>query len=65
MEDPRDVLAGSAYEILTPAFGGMVATLMRGVRTFGAVVAALGALVWPDPDPPSAAREIAELVPTS
>lgn len=60
-----DALAATAREIPTIAVGGITAARVRDVVTSGAHGVAVGTAVWEDPDPPSAAREIAELVHTS
>jgi thiamine-phosphate pyrophosphorylase len=60
-----DVLAATAREIPAIAIGGITAARVRDVMTAGAHGVAVVAAVWKDPDPPGAAREIAELVHTS
>ena len=60
-----DVLAATAREIPAIAIGGITAARVRDVMTSGAHGVAVVAAVWKDPDPPGAAREIAELVHTS
>ena len=57
-----DVLAATAREIPAIAIGGITATGVRDVMAAGAHGVAVVAAVWEDPDPPRAAREIAELV---
>lgn len=57
-----DVLAATAREIPTIAIGGITAARVLDVMTAGAHGVAVVAAVWKDPDPPRAAREIAELV---
>lgn len=54
-----DVLAATAREIPAIAIGGITAVRVRDVMATGAHGVAA---VWEDPDPPRAAREIAELV---
>jgi thiamine-phosphate pyrophosphorylase len=57
-----DVLAATAREIPAIAIGGITADRVRDVMATGAHGVAVVAAVWEDPDPPRAAREIAELV---
>ena len=54
-----DVIAVAAREVPAIAFGGITAARVRDVMAAGAHGVAV---VWDDPDPPRAAREIAELV---
>jgi thiamine-phosphate pyrophosphorylase len=60
-----DVLAAAAREIPAIAIGGITAARVRDVMAAGAHGVAVVAAVWMDPDPPGAAREIAELVHTT
>jgi thiamine-phosphate pyrophosphorylase len=57
-----DVLAATAREIPAIAIGGITAARVHDVMAAGAHGVAVVAAVWKDPDPPQAAREIAELV---
>lgn len=57
-----DVLAATAPEIPAIALGGTTAARVRDVMTAGAHGVAVVAAVRKAPDPPGAAREIAELV---
>jgi thiamine-phosphate pyrophosphorylase len=57
-----DVLEATAREIPAIAIGGITAARVRDVMAAGAHGVAVIAAVWKDPDPPRAAREIAELV---
>jgi len=57
-----DVCAATAREIPAIAIGGITAARVREVMAAGAYGVAVVAAVWEDPDPPGAAREIAELV---
>lgn len=57
-----DVLAATAREIPAIAIGGITADRVRDVMVAGAHGVAVVSAVWEDPDPPRAAREIAELV---
>jgi thiamine-phosphate pyrophosphorylase len=57
-----DVLAATAREIPAIAIGGITAARVRDVMAAGAHGVAVVAAVWKDPDPPVAARRIAELV---
>ena len=57
-----DVLAATAREIPAIAIGGITADRVRDVMAAGAHGVAVVSAVWENPDPPRAAREIAELV---
>ncbi|WP_148611487.1 thiamine phosphate synthase [Nocardioides rubriscoriae] len=57
-----DVLAAAAREIAAVAIGGITRDRVADVMATGAHGVAVVAAVWADPDPPRAAREIAELV---
>ena len=57
-----ELLAATAREIPAIAIGGITADRVRDVMAAGAHGVAVVAAVWMDPDPPGAAREIAELV---
>lgn len=57
-----DLLAATAREIPAIAIGGITADRVRDVMAAGAHGVAVVAAVWKNPDPPLAAREIAELV---
>lgn len=57
-----EVLAATAREIPAIAIGGITVDRVPEVMAAGAHGVAVVAGVWADPDPPRAAREIAELV---
>ncbi len=57
-----ETLAATAREIPTIAIGGITATRVPDAMAAGAHGVAVVAAVWTHPDPPRAAREIAELV---
>ncbi|MDQ4051135.1 MAG: thiamine phosphate synthase [Actinomycetota bacterium] len=57
-----DVLAATARKIPAIAIGGITASRVRDVMAAGAYGVAVVAAVWNHPDPPRAAREIAEFV---
>ena len=60
-----DVLAATAREIPVIAIGGITAARGRDELATGAPGIAVVAAVWNHPDPPRAAREIAELAHTA
>lgn len=57
-----DVVAAASRELPAIAIGGITAARVPDVMAAGAYGVAVVAAIWKDPDPPRAAREIAELV---